>query len=228
MEISVVLRSSKITIPHKVLWKVKAMGIRGKSELQGEMSSLYTRDGQTTALGPIPALRKFFQMGAKRIIPFVLIIRFSLAVLPTVQFIDSKIHEKSPLCDLGCKCPEQEQNFVIMDCSQRGISKLPTSLEFGHPISVINFQSNRIKSLEMSTFARVDNIEELDLSANQITQIQNFTFAPLPLAGAAQTLAQLLDGGGPGSPGRHAQPESAGDRAQRHSATEQHGFPSHP
>ncbi|GFS44576.1 leucine-rich repeat neuronal protein 3 [Nephila pilipes] len=90
----------------------------------------------------------------------------------------SLFHRKNPLCDMGCKCPEQEQNFLLLDCSQRGISKLPTSLEFNSPLSIINFQNNRISSLAMSTFAIVDNIEELDLSLNQMTKIDNFTFTP--------------------------------------------------
>lgn len=119
-------------------------------------------------------------MDARRSVPFAIFIHLVLFSISSaeIQYMGPIVHRKNPLCDLGCKCPEQEQNFALLDCSRRGLLKLPTSLQFDSPLSVINFQNNHITSLATSTFSIVDNIEELDLSLNQIIKIDNFTFVP--------------------------------------------------
>ncbi|GBM92685.1 Leucine-rich repeat neuronal protein 3 [Araneus ventricosus] len=113
-------------------------------------------------------------MDARRI--FILhFLPLALAAVPTIHYID--VPSRNPLCDMGCKCPGQEQNLDFLDCSQRGMTKLPDFLHFDAPLSSINFQNNHIRSLAMRTFTRGDSIEELDLSINNITKIENFTFA---------------------------------------------------
>ncbi|PRD33646.1 UNVERIFIED_CONTAM: Asporin [Trichonephila clavipes] len=114
-------------------------------------------------------------MDARRSVPFAAFLQLLFSLISSAE-IKPILHRKYPLCDLGCECPAEGQSFLLLDCSQRGLYKLPTSLQFDSPLSILSFQGNHITSLAMSTFSIVDGIEELDLSVNKIMKIDNFTF----------------------------------------------------
>lgn len=81
------------------------------------------------------------------------------------------------LCNIGCKCfPKDYSTFT--DCSFLGLSKLPSLLTFDPGVLKVFFQSNSLTELKRDAFdVGNSTITELDLSKNQITTIEDSTFA---------------------------------------------------
>lgn len=92
--------------------------------------------------------------------------------------IASAEQQKQPLCDIGCKCPPKGQSLMFLDCSRLGLSSLPSSLSVESSVTSFSFQANHLEFVVMGTFARVDPVQELDLSLNLIKKIDSYTFTP--------------------------------------------------
>ncbi|XP_054718021.1 leucine-rich repeat-containing protein 15-like [Uloborus diversus] len=113
------------------------------------------------------------------ILPLLLLLQLACSLgIDSEAVTDFSNHKLDSLCDIGCKCPEEEQAMEFLDCSRLGINKLPDMLQFPSSVTKISFRANRITSLPVSTFSRTDSIEEMDLSLNKIARIDNFTFTP--------------------------------------------------
>ncbi|XP_077442418.1 leucine-rich repeat-containing G-protein coupled receptor 6 isoform X2 [Vanacampus margaritifer] len=74
----------------------------------------------------------------------------------------------APLCPLPCQC-EQDNIFIMVDCSELGLSSVPTNLS---PLTTyLDLSMNNISEIQPRAFHRLHLLTELRISGNQLRYI---------------------------------------------------------
>ena len=83
-------------------------------------------------------------------------------------------------CPPRCTCNTLEDSLIV-DCSNVGFMDIPTS-QIPQNATKLKFEGNRISALSAGSFTGLDRIVDIDLSNNQISNIENNTFQAVALS----------------------------------------------
>ncbi|XP_068183530.1 leucine-rich repeat-containing G-protein coupled receptor 6 isoform X1 [Antennarius striatus] len=82
----------------------------------------------------------------------------------------------APQCPSPCQC-EEDGMFVMVDCSELGLSSVPTSLS---PLTTyLDLSMNNISGIQPRAFHRLHLLSELRISGNQLRYISGYAFQGL-------------------------------------------------